>query len=141
MKTLLCLLALMLVGAAAPKQQDPDPLRFTYVDVYVDSGRAALAAWQARLVDPSGRALIVGVEGGEDAAFAEPPYHDPAALQGGEIVLAAFHTGHAGPAGRTRVARLHLAVRGDAPVDFTTTLEVAASDAGRLPEATLTLAR
>ena len=125
MKTLLCLLALVLVGAAAPKQQDPDPLRFTYVDVYVDSGRA----------------LIVGVEGGEDAAFAEPPYHDPAALQGGEIVLAAFHTGHAGPAGRTRVARLHLAVRGDAPVDFTTTLEVAASDAGRLPEATLTLAR
>ena len=79
---------------------------FTAVDVYVESPRP-LAAWQLEIRTD---AAIVGVEGGEKA-YAEPPFYDPKALQGGRIVLAAFTTG-AAPRGRVRVARLHLLEKG-----------------------------
>ena len=42
-----------------------------------------LAAWQIDVTDPEHRARIVGVEGGESAAYAGPPAHDPRALQRG----------------------------------------------------------
>ena len=77
---------------------------FTAVDVYIDSPKP-LAAWQ---VEIRTAATIVGVEGGEPKAYAEPPFYDPKALQGGRIVLAAFTTDAAPPSGRIRVARLHL---------------------------------
>jgi hypothetical protein len=81
---------------------------FTAVDVYVDSPKP-LAAWQVEIRTD---ATIVGVEGGEPKAYAEPPFYDPKALQGGRIVLAAFTTDAAPPSGRIRVARLHLQERG-----------------------------
>jgi hypothetical protein len=77
---------------------------FTAVDVYVESPKP-LAAWQLELRTA---ASIVGVEGGEPKCYAEPPFYDPKALQGGRIVLAAFTTEAAPPSGRIRVARLHL---------------------------------
>jgi hypothetical protein len=81
---------------------------FTAVDVYVDSPKP-LAAWQVEIRTD---ATIVGVEGGEPKAYAEPPFYDPKALRGGRIVLAAFTTDAAPPSGRIRVARLHLQERG-----------------------------
>ncbi len=121
--------------------QEPAPVervRFEAVDVFVDSGERPLAAYQFRLVDRSGRARIVGVEGGEHAAFRDAPRHDPRALMGGTIIVAAFDTGEDLPVGRTRVARLHFEVRGeraDGP-DYHVELEAAAaSDETKIPEA------
>ena len=95
---------------------------FTAVDVYIDSPKP-LAAWQ---VEIRTAATIVGVEGGEPKAYAEPPFYDPKALQGGRIVLAAFTTDAAPPSGRIRVARLHL----QGPAQLTSHELVAAAPGG-----------
>ncbi len=78
-------------------------VRFAVVDVWIDSGKLGLAAWQ---VEVTGDAKVVGVEGGAD--------YDPAALEGGRIVLAHFTLDEKPPAGRVRVARLHM-MESDAP--------------------------
>src|SRR5205085_6970602 len=84
--------------------------------------------------DPS-QAKIVGVEGvGE-----KPPYYDPAALQGGRIILANFSTEPALPSGRVLVARVHFQETG-APV-YTPTLMAAAAPGGERLEPTIELVR
>jgi hypothetical protein len=90
----------------SPRKLENIGNRFVAVDVYVEAGDRKLAAWQVE-VATGDRATIVGVEGGEPAAYREPATYDPEALRGGNIVLAAFTTGDA-PSGRVRVARLHL---------------------------------
>ena len=78
------------------------------IDIYVDSGTEPLAAYQVEFSDPTGQIKIVGVEGGETAAFQATPYYDPAALGSGRIILAAYSTGRNLPAGKVRVARLRV---------------------------------
>jgi hypothetical protein len=114
----------------------PQDARFVAYDVVVDASQP-LAAWQAELT-ASGDAKIVGVEGGEGAVYAKPPYHDPAALQGGRIVLGAFTT-DAAPQGRVRVARIHVMERGAA--EWTSRLVAAAAPGGARIEAKLELVR
>jgi hypothetical protein len=100
----------------ASQQADPTGPRFGYVDIFIDSGETPLAVYQVELRATAGDIRIVGVEGGDAAAFAEPPHYDPAALLEGErIVLGAFSTGDALPAGRTRIARVHLRIEGPPP--------------------------
>ncbi|GMU20261.1 MAG: hypothetical protein AMXMBFR13_03590 [Phycisphaerae bacterium] len=79
---------------------------------------------------------IVGVEGGEHTAFREPPYYDPAALSRNRIIIAAFNTGRDLPRGKTRVARLHLAITGPEP-EYTAKLDIAASAEGAAIPATI----
>jgi hypothetical protein len=79
---------------------------------------------------------IVGVEGGEHVAFREPPYYDPAALSRDRIIIAAFNTGRDLPRGKTRVARLHLAITGPEP-EYTAKLDIAASAEGAAIPATI----
>ena len=105
---LVLVLAGSLLAAPGRLQDSSVEERFLAVDVFVDSGAAPLAAWQVELVDVSGHARVVGVEGGEHPAFLEAPYYDPAALQSGRIIVAALHVGADLPVGRTRVARVHL---------------------------------
>jgi hypothetical protein len=105
-------------------------VRFRAVDVFVDPGEEAVAAWQVELPETAGR-RIVGIEGG-DGVWADPPYYDAAALKGGRIVLAAFRTGDV-PKGRVRVARLHLQESGEA-APYAAKLVVAARPGGdRVP--------
>jgi hypothetical protein len=78
------------------------------IDIYVDSGAQRLAAYQVEFSDPTGRIKIIGVEGGEPAAFKAPPYYDPAALGRGRIILAAYSTDRDLPTGKVRVARLRV---------------------------------
>jgi len=143
----LCVGALLVLVSAAPRAATPPiqsanrDVRFETRDVVIDPRGATLAAWQVRLVDPSGRARVVGVEGGADGVYAVPPHHDPRALSRGEIALAAYDTTHAGPKTPSRVARVHLAVTGAVDVTFEVTLEVAASPSGPIPGATCTLTR
>ena len=113
----------------------PQEARFTAVDVWIESPKP-LAAWQLE-IRTSG--TIVGVEGGEPKAYAEPPYYDPAALQGGRIVLAAFTTDAAPPTGRIRVARLHLREQGAA--DMSSKLIAAAAPGGARLDVKLELLR
>jgi hypothetical protein len=135
------LLGLAVAGSVLAQEGAPqaERVRFEAVDVYVDSGRAPLAAWQFELAAESGNAIIVGVEGGEHPAFAEPPYYDPAALSHGRIIIASFSTGDDLPAGRTRVARLHMQVTGDTPPDYAVRLQVAASRDGERIDATASM--
>jgi hypothetical protein len=92
--------------AAAPA----DGGRFRPLAVYVDAGDASIAAYQIEITvgDAKPSAKIVGVEGGEVDPFGAAPYYDPAALQGGRIVIAAFTVDANPPRGRIRVATLHL---------------------------------
>jgi hypothetical protein len=90
---------------------------FAPVDVYIEAGGERLAAYQIEIAYDRGTTRIVGLEGGESAAFAAAPYYDPAGLAGGRVVLASFvaRDGRGGedvsaPSGRTRVARVHLYV-------------------------------
>lgn len=116
--------ALLLVALAAlAAGQDA---RFRAVDVFVNAGDEAVAAWQVELPETKGR-LVVGVEGG-DGIWSDPPWYDPAALRGGRIVLAAFRTADV-PRGRVRVARLHLQESGEG-APFDAKLTVAARPGG-----------
>lgn len=97
--------------------QDPAEPRFLVVDVHADAGAARLAGWQAELSFRT--ATLVGVEGGGPPAFADAPRYDPAALQGGRVVLAALGSGEVLPTGRVRVARVHVMEAGGGSGELT----------------------
>jgi hypothetical protein len=116
---------------SSPQAAQPGPDsagRFAWVDVYVTSDQP-LAAWQLELSSTGAAFSIVGVEGGEHAAFAQPPFYDPAALNQGRIILAAFSTATELPVGKTRVARVHVLIPGEAPA-YRLDLTVAAAADG-----------
>lgn len=105
----------------------PVPVRFASVDVLVDPHGAALAAYQVEFLADSKLVTLVGIEGGEHAAFKNPPYYDTKAMGGGRVILAALNTGKDLPAGKTRVARLHVQIRGQGRPEMAAKLVVAAS--------------
>ncbi len=82
---------------------------------------------------------LVGVEGGESAAFAPAPYYDPSALMHDRVIVAAFSTGRDLPAGRTRVARLHLMITGPGEPHSSLKLQAAAGSNGAEIPATASL--
>lgn len=87
-------------------------VRFGYVDILVDPGGVPLAAYQFELKATESDATIVGVEGGDVPAFRDAPFYDPQALKQGRIIIAAYSTSDALPAGAVRVARVHLQIAG-----------------------------
>lgn len=101
--------------------------RFGWVDVFIDSGEAALAAYQFELSAEAGDVRIVGIEGGGHEAFAAPPYYDERAMQHDHVIVGAFNTGEATalPVGRVRVARIHVRVEGDRPAEYVARLQTA----------------
>ncbi|MBV8881376.1 MAG: hypothetical protein JO332_15530 [Planctomycetaceae bacterium] len=123
----LCALSFVPKPQAAP--------RFVAMDLYADTGGKPLAAWQIELTCDPSQATIVGVEG----SGAQGPYYDPAALQGGRIILASFSTDAALPAGRVLVARVHLQETGS-PV-YTPTLMAAAAPGGERLDLKIDLVR
>jgi hypothetical protein len=140
MKRLTALLLVMLCVAvptlAQEAAEDAARVRFAAVDVYVDSGRQPLAAYQFELKATAGDVQIVGIEGGEHAAFREAPYYDPAAMMQHRVIIAAFSTGKDLPTGRTRVARVHVRVAGATEPEYAIELEAAASPDGQRIDAT-----
>ena len=120
---------MMLAGADAPTRPAVPPAasRFAAVDVYIDPHGRPLAAYQFELVAANADVTLVGVEGGDHAAFASPPFYDTHANVQKRIVIAAFNAGRDLPSGRTRVARLMVRVTGDAAPAYTATLRTAAS--------------
>ncbi len=116
-------LVVMAAGWAAPAAPDnkDNPgnqpgatLRFDAVHVFVDSGTMALAAYQLSLRATRGNVGIVGIEGSDHHAFANPPYYDPIAIQGDRVIIGAFSTADVNslPTGRTRIATIHVQITG-----------------------------
>ncbi len=123
-------------GPASPRAAATSaPARFITCDILIDSGTSPLAAWQIdfRAAIAGGSVELVGVEGGVPGAYAQPAFYDPEALTHDHVVLAAFSTAKpdALPSGKTRVARLHLRVLGNAGAHPETHIKLmAAADAG-----------
>ncbi len=111
---LLTLVAALVTFASLALASSPEA-RFRPLDVFIDSGSTPLAAYQVELKVKSGDAKIVGVEGGEHAAYKKPPYYDAKALMGGRIILAAFSTAGDLPTGRHRVLTVHVRESGPEP--------------------------
>ena len=101
------------------------PSHFRYLDVHIDPGGAALAAYQIEIESQTGNMNVVGIEGGEHAAFANPPFHDRIEIIKNRVVIAAYSLATDLPRWRTRVARIHVEVRGDADPRYTARLIVA----------------
>lgn len=112
--------------------QSTNSIRFQAIDLFADSETAALAAYQLEFTVTSGDAKIVGIEGGEHPAFAEAPFYDPKAIQQERVILAAFstHSGDKLPRGKTRIATIHLQIRGSDELKCETRLTAAANSDG-----------
>ena len=120
------------------QEKIPGPaVPFVAVDVYLDTGDQQLAAYQIEISEQSGNMTIVGIEGGEHPAFKEPPYYDPKALMNNRVIIAAFNTGRDLPRGKTRIARIHVQVKGDYKPRYITKLIAAASPEGKRIVATV----
>ena len=148
----MCSLGLQQAGRNEPEApaRVRSGVRFEAFDVIVDSGAATLAAYQVeikadgtgqRSMPPDAKITLVGVEGGEHAAFKDAPHYDPAALHEDRlkdrIILAAFNTGADLPAGKTRVARIHVQVEGP-ELAFKVVVMAAATADGTKIDATAT---
>ncbi len=135
----LLLTALLTTAAFAQRGDDAPPgVRFEYIDVYIDSGDAPLAAYQFELTDAAGSIKIVGIEGGEHEAFATPPYYDPKALKNNRVIIAALSTADALPTGKTRVATVHVQVEVDVIPEIAINLEAAGDVQGKELDAEVT---
>ena len=119
-----------------PVNSADDTGRFEAVDVFVDSGNQRLAAWQLEVNCTANDVHIVGIEGGEHPAFKEPPYYDKRAMNNNRVIIAAFSTGDNLPSGRSRVARIHVQVRGPGGRTWLSEVTTAATaDGTRIPAA------
>ena len=145
------LLVLLLATVAAPEPGPPveathpttngaidsTKVRFISVDVFIESNDAPLAAYQFDFVAADSNVRIVGLEGGEHAAFAEPPYYDAQAMTGNRVIAAAFSTNAPAdlPSGRVRIATVHAQLDVDAEPRFEAKLVTAANADGEKIEA------
>lgn len=113
---------------------DDDDIRFEAIDVFIDSHQVPLAAWQFELSAVSEGVEIVGIEGGEHAAFAKPPYYDPKAMNQKRAILASYSTLKELPSGRSRIARIHVQLEGRGVKEYRTQLAVSAdADGNKIP--------
>ena len=115
--------------------------RFEAIDVYVDSGNLPLAAYQFELQSKTPGVEIVGIEGGEHSAFAEPPFYDPRAMNNNRVVVGAFSTKEDLPSGKNRVARIHVQLTGPGMKEYRALLRTSATIDGERIPAKATIAR
>jgi hypothetical protein len=127
--------------AALAGHEGGQSIRFATLDVTLDSGGEALAAYQIEVKATAGEARIVGIEGGEHAAYREPPYYDPAAMRQERVIIGAFSTAAAAalPSHQTRIATIHLQITGDAEPTFAASLMACATVGGKAIHPTVTL--
>ena len=69
------LLAVLAVQSPLMVEEAPS-VRFTPLDLYIDSGQTALAAYQVEVHFDPEKVKIVGIEGGETKAYNPAPYYD-----------------------------------------------------------------
>ncbi|MBN1817545.1 MAG: hypothetical protein JW828_09290 [Sedimentisphaerales bacterium] len=116
------------------------PVRFAPVHIIIDPAGKPLAAYQFELKATAGQVKIVGVEGGQHAAFrSRPPYYDPQALANDRIILAAYSTNKDLPTQAARIATIHLQITGTIQPEFELHLTVASDIDGEPIDAAITL--
>jgi hypothetical protein len=97
-------------------EQDAPSVRFAAVDLVLTlPAEAELGSYQielAPLPDQAARVRVVGIEGGEHAAFKSPPFYDPTAIGHERVIIAAYSTDADLPSGTTRIARVHYEITG-----------------------------
>lgn len=111
------------------------PVRFATLAVYVQSAEP-LAAWQFELTEASGAMTVVGIENGDSDAYAGTPHYDLEAVQqdrADRIVVADFSLADRAdlPAGRTRVATVHVRLTGPQTPEFNLELITAGNAEGQ----------
>ena len=141
MRIFLAILLTLACGRISAQPADEAAVQFQAVDIYVDVKEQPLAAYQLEfaVTNLACAAKIVGIEGGESAAFSEPPFYDPKAMQHERVIIAAFSTNAVSslPKGKTRVATIHLQTSRAAEPEFELKLEAAAdSNGNRIPAET-----
>lgn len=137
--TSVCVMVPVLAQQSGRDELSPEPgVRFAPLHIYLDSGNRSLAAFQFELKAVTGQIEIVGVEGGKHKGFSDPPYYDLAARTRGRIIIAAFNTGKDLPTGRTRIATVHLLIKGDVEPQYELDLTVAGDADGEKIPAELT---
>lgn len=144
MKVALARLALLAVALWQTAALAADGMRFTAVEVYLDS-TAPVAAWQFEFRNRLGGMKVVGVENGENAAFHGTPYYDREAVRVGtadRIVVADYSLAEPGhlPSGRTRIATLHVVLDGPDRPEFELDLVTAVGPDGQPVDAALEIA-
>ena len=98
--------------------QITNALRFRAVDVFVNSKDKPLAAYQLEFTASAG-VKIVGIEGGEHAAFKEAPFHDPKAIQQERVIIGAVQHSVSGQAADGENPRGHGSSPDDGRIDAT----------------------
>ena len=127
-----CLLAALVQQRQTPVSAvEPPSSRFGTVDLFVDSAQMPLGAWEMEFKATTGQVEIVGIERGDNADFHDPPYYDPAALKSNRVIVGAFNITNNLPAGKTRVARLHLHISGNEKPLYAASLVVAGDKQGK----------
>ena len=116
---------------------------FAVFDVYVDARGEPLAAYQLKISDKNAAIKIVSVEGGEHASYKEAPKFDPKAIQRNVIKIAAFSLDARGklPAGRVRVASLHVEIGPGLTPEWRTVVEAAARPGGEKIRAEVSISK
>lgn len=141
MRVVLACLVLSFIACPQEALADTDSVRFEAVDVFLTTTEP-VAAWQFELRDRLGHMQVAGVEQGASAAFDRAPYYDRDAVQRGladRIIVADYSLADKSrlPVGRTRVATIHLMLRGES--DFDLQLITATDSNGRVIDATISL--
>ena len=123
-----------------PPEAELNPMVFDTLDLVLDTGDEALAAYQLECHDASGAARIVGIEGGDHEAFRQPPFYDPKAIQHDRVILATFSTAEtdALPRSSTRIATLHVQRPANVKPDYHVRLITAGNAAGQMIDAKVT---
>lgn len=99
--------------------------RFVAIDIRIDPLGQPLGAYQIEFKATQADVQLVGVEGGETQPYKHAPFYDPNALQQSRVVIAAYSTESSLPTTLTRVARLHLQIKGDVAPTYELKLIVA----------------
>ena len=137
------LLCAVLLGTAWPSlpQSDERNIRFAALDIYLETAEP-LAAWQFELGESGGRMRVVGIENGDSTAFGGTPYYDLEAVSEGaadRIIVADYSMSPADelPAGRSRIATVHVQLQGPDDPDYILSLMAAGGADGEPIQASI----
>jgi hypothetical protein len=107
---------------------------FSQYDIYIDSGKSKLAAWEMEIYYDPKECSIVGIEGGNTKAFPanRPPFYDPKGMKTGKIIIANFCADKKLlKSGNILAATLHLHIKGEKAPELIGKLIAACDENGK----------